>query len=274
MSYKFDGRFDLNVRLDDTTFHFLKDLNSTRRMKRIVDASFGIEGEFYVNGNDYDSNVADRNKPPKTQPSLFCPWVPTKDRMGIEWDGKGKATNPVQWIEYLVSKILSPKGYMLNGEAKLWDDTYYCKNSDYIEIQNNVVNGKRLITDYSINKLLPIRRGGQNNSSLPAAAVKSLPKIRQISSSKSNASVATKTRKQTAKENREEITRQLEAQVLLLQDELAEKNKEIKRAAAVAVAPPRKKLSVQNIILEKLRGDAQFGGTLDDFKLFLKNLLV
>jgi len=264
MSYKFTGFFKLNKRLDEATFLFLKDLSSTRRMSRNVDAAFGVEGEFYVHGNEYDSNIIDRNSSPKTQPGLHCDWVPTKDYTGIEWNGTEKTYQPVEWIEYIISRVLSPRGYVLDGEVEYWNTNYH-NDSSYIEICDNVVNGKRLITDYSINKLLPIR-----GTFLPKS--KSLPRINRVSTSRGGASVVTKTRKQTVKEQREEQERKLLAQIQLLEDQLKEKDKEIKRVAAVAEFP-RKKLTVQEIMLEKLRGDAQFGGTLDDFKKFLKNLL-
>ena len=165
MSYKFDSRFELNQRLDEATYEFLKDLNSTRRMKRSVDNSFGVDGEFYVNGNEYDSNITDRNKSPKTQPSLFCPWTPSKDRMAIEWDKKEKASCPVEWIEYIVSKVLSPRDFILNGEVEFWDDDFYRRKTDVIEIVDNNVNGKRPITNYAINKLLPPKRKSKHSIS-------------------------------------------------------------------------------------------------------------
>jgi len=275
MSYTLDGRFDLNKKLDEPTYEFLNNLAKTRRMKRMIEPSFGVEGEFYVNGNDYDSNIMDKNKTPKTQPSLYCPWVPTKDRLGIEWDKKEKASEPIKWIEYIISKVLAPKGYVLSGEVEYWDDSFYRKNTDYVEVVDNVVNGKRLIVDYSINKLLPIRGASKHlprthSNTLPDCSVHSLPKIRQVNSKRS-AAVATATHKQTAKEKREEQTRQLEAKVLLLEDQLLQKDREIKRARHTVQTP--KKLTVQEMMLDKLRVDAKFGGSLDDFKLFLENLL-
>ena len=44
----FEGNFLLNKELDESTFLFLQQLNKTRRMKRNVDAQYGIDGEFYV----------------------------------------------------------------------------------------------------------------------------------------------------------------------------------------------------------------------------------
>jgi hypothetical protein len=90
-----------------------------------------VEGEFYVEGGgDYgqadEDNVIDYNRPPSTQPDLWCQWVPTKDGKGIEWDGSEKFYGYVEWIKYLIAKVLSPKGYVLNGtvdwRGEEWED--------------------------------------------------------------------------------------------------------------------------------------------------------
>lgn len=117
----FNGRFDLDKRLDDETFDFLNKLARTRRVKRKIEG-FGVEGEFFVDGDgfmgqDHDDTIIDGNQPPSTQPSLWCQWVPTEDHMGIEWDGGEKFYHYVDWIEYIISKVLAPKGYTLNGEV-------------------------------------------------------------------------------------------------------------------------------------------------------------
>ena len=47
----FTGAFDLDKPLDDDTYNFLVKLSETRRMARNVDAKYGIQGEFYVDGS-------------------------------------------------------------------------------------------------------------------------------------------------------------------------------------------------------------------------------
>ncbi|TRZ47845.1 MAG: hypothetical protein D4S01_11520 [Dehalococcoidia bacterium] len=139
---EFRGQFNLNKKLDDETFNLLTGLAATRRMGRNIEG-FGEEGEFYIDGNgfmgqDKDETVIDGNRPPKTQPSLWLQWVPTDDRMGIEWDGGEKFYNYVEWIQYLIEKIFEPHGYVLNGDVdwrgEEWDDT------GTISIVDNVVN--------------------------------------------------------------------------------------------------------------------------------------
>ncbi len=116
----FIGKFKLNKKLDDETYNLLLGLSSTRRMSRNVDEKFGVEGEFYYNldgnfGQTREDNIINYNIPPRTQPSLWLQWKPTEDRLYIEWDGNEKFYEYVEWLKYIISKILIPKGYSLTG---------------------------------------------------------------------------------------------------------------------------------------------------------------
>lgn len=120
---EFRNRFNLDKKLSDEDFKFLTKFNETRRMKRNLPAEYGIDGEFYVDGGGsfgqaQEENIVDYNEPPSTQPGLWCQWVPTEDRMGIEWDGGEKFYHYTEWIKYLIEKILSPRGYTLKGIVK------------------------------------------------------------------------------------------------------------------------------------------------------------
>lgn len=119
----FESWFDLNKKLDDKLYDFLIKFNQTRRMKRKMNDIYGKEGEFYIEGKgdfgqDDEPNVIDDNKPPSTQPGLWCQWIPTENKKGIEWDGGEKFYEYVEWIIYIIDKILKPNGYILNGEVK------------------------------------------------------------------------------------------------------------------------------------------------------------
>jgi hypothetical protein len=118
----FSGTFNLNRELSPKMAQYLTLFNETRRMKRNVEDVFGIQGEFFVfgggsYGQDHESNVIDYNGAPSTQPGLWCQWVPTSDRMAIEHDGGEKFYNYVEWIVYLINKVLAPNGYVLNGSV-------------------------------------------------------------------------------------------------------------------------------------------------------------
>lgn len=117
----FYGKFTLDRPLDEETKTFLQKLARTRRMARKLPAEFGIEGEFYVDGGglcgqDKESSVIDYNKPPCTQPGLWCQWTPSEDGTYIEWDGGEKFYCYVEWLQYIITRVLNPKNYLLNGE--------------------------------------------------------------------------------------------------------------------------------------------------------------
>lgn len=152
----FTGRFKLNKKLDQETHEFLNKFNETRRVKRdramlkkLTGVDYGIDGEFYVDatgwaGQDHSKDIIDYNEPPKTQPGLWCHWRPTEDGLFIEWDESEKFYEYVQWIEYLIEKVLEPKGYKLSGTVSYEGED----SSDFgkIVIKNNKVKvaiGKR-----------------------------------------------------------------------------------------------------------------------------------
>lgn len=122
---EFYGTFTLDRALDDETFDFLMKLATTRRMKRneemlktMYGKDYGIEGEFFVEEEtfkDSDQTIINHNTPPSTQPGLWCQWIPSEDRKSIHWDGNEKFYEAERWIEYIVDRVLAPKGYQLNG---------------------------------------------------------------------------------------------------------------------------------------------------------------
>jgi hypothetical protein len=118
----FEGRFNLNKELSDELDSYLTRFSETRRMARNLPEEYGVEGEFYVDGGgfcgqDHEPSVIDHNTPPSTQPGLWCQWVPTQDKMGIEWDGGEKFYDYTKWLKYIIDNFLEPKGYVLNGQV-------------------------------------------------------------------------------------------------------------------------------------------------------------
>lgn len=67
--------------------------------------------------NPDNDKIINYNQPPSTQPGLWCQWIPTEDNMGIEWDGTEKFYHYVEWLQYLIDKVLAPKGYVVNGKV-------------------------------------------------------------------------------------------------------------------------------------------------------------
>lgn len=137
-------KFNKQLSLDDKTF--LDKFARTRRVARNVDPKYGVEGEFYVDaegdfGQDFGSaNIIDYNRPPKTQPSLWCQWVPTEDGWYLEWDGSEKFYNYIDWLEYLITKIFTPRGYILNGEIE-WRGEDHGDNGT-IRVTNNFLSSE------------------------------------------------------------------------------------------------------------------------------------
>lgn len=146
----FRGSFKINKPLDDETFSLINGLASTRRMKRKgLDDKYGVDGEFYYKsdssdfGQEEDDTIEDYNMPPSTQPSLWLQWIVNDDKQTIEWDGNEKFYSYIDWIQYLIERILSPKGYLVNGEVRwVGEDTF--DDRGVITIVNNDVMVKKL----------------------------------------------------------------------------------------------------------------------------------
>ena len=142
----FEGRFNLNKKLTKKLSETLTKFAGTRRMARRLGPEFGIEGEFYVEGTgDFgqtkDPSIIDFNRPPCTQPGLWCQWVPTPDDKGIMWDGGEKFYEYVAWLEYLIKNFLAPNKYKLNGEVIWQGEESYDRGK--IVVKNNIVTTKQ-----------------------------------------------------------------------------------------------------------------------------------
>lgn len=127
----FNGEFTLNTPLKPKMHKFLELFSQTRRMKRNVEAGYGVEGEFFIFGEGFmgqgdDANVINHNAAPKTQPGLWCQWTPSEDGTAIVWDEGEKFYYYTEWLVYLINKVLAPNGYVLNGtvgyRGEEWDD--------------------------------------------------------------------------------------------------------------------------------------------------------
>jgi len=149
----FKGTLKLNKPLTEEDNTFLVNLNKSRRMKLKVDTKYGVEGEFYVNDDlsqwGKSDKVVDNNTPPSTQPGLWCQWVPTKDGLGLEWDGGEKAYNMEDWIFYIINKYLAPRGYVLNGVVEAYgEDT---GDIWAIKVEDNIVRIAQFESMFSSN---------------------------------------------------------------------------------------------------------------------------
>jgi len=89
---------------------FLDGLFGTRRVKR--NSNLGVEGEFEVFDNN-QRNIIDNNTPPRTQPGLWCSFEFSNDDTFYPYDGKNYGY--IEWVFYIINKVLKPNGYELNG---------------------------------------------------------------------------------------------------------------------------------------------------------------
>ena len=74
---------------------------------------------------------------------LWCQWAPNKEGTAIGWDGNEKFYDYIEWIKYLIEKILKPNGYVLNGNVHWQGEDE--GDRGVIEIINNKVNTAQII---------------------------------------------------------------------------------------------------------------------------------
>lgn len=154
---EFSGSFRLDKPLTEEHAHYLTAFAETRRMKRFaavagiadpvreaVGLPIGPEGAYFVADSAWSSDgrcVKDHNCPPRGQPGLWCKWVPTADRQGIEWNGMEKFYDYIEWIRYLIEHFLRPWGYTVNGSV-CWQGEEV-GDAGTIEVVDNFVKSRQ-----------------------------------------------------------------------------------------------------------------------------------
>lgn len=136
----FAGQFRLDRRLEPAHHAYLDQFAEIRHMWRdvaitrtredplrvAVGLTVGVDGEYFVGevgfrGMGRSTKSADGilsyNDSPQTQPGLWCGWKPSQCGNYIEWDGKEKFYNYVDWLQYIIDNFLVRWGYTLNGEV-------------------------------------------------------------------------------------------------------------------------------------------------------------
>ena len=128
----FKGRFELDKPLKPEHQAYLDAFSSTRHMTWRVDEiakipdpirdaaelPLGEQGEYFVAMAEAAYSLAeDPNHSPKSQPSLYCQWMPSNDGKGIEWDEAAKFQSYDEWLWYVIEHFLKPWGYTLDGSV-------------------------------------------------------------------------------------------------------------------------------------------------------------
>lgn len=134
----FSGSYEIQPKLTPKHLAYLNAFCETRRVNRdvmkmthlpdplrvAVGLPLGAEGGYYVgsvkdgiSGQRPCPSVLDSNGPPRSQPTLWCPWIFDSDAIEGE---DGKAYEFKEWLDYLISHFLEPWGYKVNGCVN-WD---------------------------------------------------------------------------------------------------------------------------------------------------------
>lgn len=130
----FEGKIKLSRALTEEEAHYITTFSGTRRMGRnadlcqefddpvreMVGLPIGVQGEFCVFDYGYnDRAIINHNKPPTTQPALWCQWVPTEDLTALEWDGGEKFYCYYEWLVYIHDNMLVNWGITFTDEERL-----------------------------------------------------------------------------------------------------------------------------------------------------------
>lgn len=133
----FEGKFELTPKLTPAQIEYLEAFANTRRVKRnasiaeempdpkreAVGLSIGYEAEYFVGTENYadlefDSSVVNKDRPPSSQPNVYCHWIPSPEGDSIEWNGGEKFYDYEEWLDYLIEHFLEPWGIVANGTVE------------------------------------------------------------------------------------------------------------------------------------------------------------
>jgi len=141
-STDFNGSFELSRPATEKEQNYINGFSGSRRMGRDVhtlaglykgkhghptpedntpEAIYGVQGEYFAFddgefGQSKDDSILDYNRPPSTQPGLWCQWVlDSPDE--LTWDGDEKFYEYVAWLQYLIKNFFEVWKIKLNGEV-------------------------------------------------------------------------------------------------------------------------------------------------------------
>lgn len=166
-STNFEGALTLTPAATAAQVAYIKAFARTRRMIRdesqtagrpdpireLVELPVGKQGEYFVGSTDpfgqewNAQDVIDTNRPPDTQPGLWCKWILTEDGTKLEWSGAEKFYDYVEWLQYLINNFFEPWGVKLSGEISWVGEDSNDKGK--IIVSNNEISVLRGKTVYA-----------------------------------------------------------------------------------------------------------------------------
>lgn len=71
-----------------------------------------------------DPSVLDFNQPPPSQPSLWCPWIPSQNGSRLQIEDV-KSYYYVIWLEYMIKNFFKPWKINVNGNVAFQGDNKF-----------------------------------------------------------------------------------------------------------------------------------------------------
>lgn len=154
----YEGSVKFDKKLDDETYNLIMGLEGSRRMMFDIEKlesdglakreEVGYFGELFTGhkgmyGDElsrFISKYAWKSiDTPGSQPSYWCPWKVSADRMELVWNRNEKSYSGHEWLQYIVKMILNPRGYDTNGIINWFTEKCDYNNEWHTLIQGNSV---------------------------------------------------------------------------------------------------------------------------------------
>ena len=156
---EFQGHLSITPPLSPELTAYVNRFCETRRMKRnaamteklpdplrlAVGLPVGIQGGYYVGdtnavGQSNTPDIVDYNTHPAGQHGLWCNWKIASDGSKLKWNGHEKFYAYVEWLKFLITHFMAPRGHVLNGVIKWRGEEF--DDTGKIVVTDNVVTVK------------------------------------------------------------------------------------------------------------------------------------
>ncbi len=156
----YKGTIKIKEIVPENVYNYINSFSKIRHMKRdneeirknfpdyyknIFGFTLGSDGEFWVDEKAARKNIAilDYNKPPETQPGLYCQWIlrgakceDGYEDVVIKWNNYEKFYEGNKWLKYIIDNFLSKRNLHCEGVLSSIDDL---DGVEYIFVINNKI---------------------------------------------------------------------------------------------------------------------------------------